>query len=67
MTNDDALLTVSEAAHYLGMTRPSLYALRHRGDAPLGFRVGGRVLYRRAEIDAWLEARREHDDHQAAG
>jgi hypothetical protein len=35
--------------------------MRHRGQAPRGFRSGKEVLFRRTAVEAWLKAREEAD------
>lgn len=45
----DLLLTSKEAVH----------TMRHRGLLPPAFKVGGRVLWSKAEVYAWLEGQRD--------
>ncbi|MFF1792627.1 helix-turn-helix transcriptional regulator [Kitasatospora sp. NPDC058263] len=49
-----SLLTLDEAAAYIGRSPKGLRGLRERRTGPPGFRVGGRVMYRVAALDAWL-------------
>ena len=51
----DHLLGPQEVADYLGVPIRTVYAWRHRGTGPRGFRVGRHVRYRREDVDAWLE------------
>ncbi|MBA2626076.1 MAG: helix-turn-helix domain-containing protein [Acidimicrobiia bacterium] len=46
-----------ELAEYLGGMVPvrSIYAWRSRGEGPRAYRVGRRVLFKKADVDAWLE------------
>lgn len=53
---DDELLTVEEVAAWLGTTPSALYVRRHRAQGPPSFRQGHQVLYRRPEVQAWIEA-----------
>jgi hypothetical protein len=56
----DAPLTREEAALYLRMSPITLQCWAARGTGPRYCRSGdkrGRVLYRRADLDAWLESR----------
>jgi len=53
------LLTLPEAAAYLNMTEKSLRWLRYTGEAPRAAKIGGRVVFRRSEIDAWLDEKFE--------
>ena len=56
------LLTISEAAEVLRAPVATLRYWRHLGTGPHSFRLGRRVLYRRDDLDAWVEAHRGHAD-----
>ena len=47
------LLSTTEAAEYLGITRQSMHELATRNG--LGQRVGKAWVFTKAELDAWLE------------
>jgi excisionase family DNA binding protein len=49
------LLTLAEAAVYLRLSRQTLYGWRHLHRGPRSTSAGGRVLYRRSDLDAWLD------------
>lgn len=51
-------LRTPQAALYLNLSRRTLEKLRSSGDGPAYRKVGGTVLYRMAELDAWVESRR---------
>ncbi len=53
------LASVEEVAAYLGVPVATLYRWRSRSEGPPGFRVGRFVRYRWADVDAWLEQRRD--------
>jgi excisionase family DNA binding protein len=53
------LMSVQDLAEYLGVARQTIYQWRYQGFGPDSVRVGGAVRYRRAEVDAWLEAHAE--------
>jgi predicted DNA-binding transcriptional regulator AlpA len=54
----DELLTEPELAEILKRKRPTLANWRSKGIGPPYLRAGGRlVLYRRAEVEAWLAGR----------
>jgi excisionase family DNA binding protein len=53
LTEQPLLLSAVEAAALLGIGRTALYALNSSGRLPLPVRLGGRVLWRRAELAAW--------------
>ncbi|GAA0423679.1 helix-turn-helix domain-containing protein [Streptomyces luteireticuli] len=54
MFSERAVLTTAEAALYLGSKPATLRKWRHRRCGPASFRVGGRVMYRLAALDAFL-------------
>ena len=56
------LLTISEAAEMLRAPVATLRYWRHLGTGPHSFRLGRRVLYRRDDLDAWVEAHRGQAD-----
>ena len=56
-TADKLLLSAREAASSLGISRSSFYSLLSSGRiGPMGIRLGGRVLFCRAELEAWVAA-----------
>jgi excisionase family DNA binding protein len=61
MSDDPArepeLLTITEAAELLRAPVATLRYWRHRGTGPRSFRLGRRVLYRRDDLQAWVEER----------
>jgi excisionase family DNA binding protein len=60
----EPLLTLAEIADYLHVPVQTLYDLRAKGRGPRGFRVGRRLHFRKAEIQAWLADLEEEDDRQ---
>lgn len=53
---DHVHLLHKEAADYIRMPEKTLYQHNSRGTGPRRIRVGRRVLYRKADLDAWLES-----------
>ena len=53
-TCDDGFLDVPGAAQYLSTTAKAIYALVERQQLP-HHRAGGRLLFDRAELRAWVE------------
>ena len=51
------LLTITEAADLLRAPVATLRYWRHLGTGPASFRMGRRVLYRRDDLSAWIDAR----------
>ena len=52
------LLTVTEAAAFIGRTKGWLDKARCYGSGPPFYRIGRRILYSRAELRTWLSAHR---------
>lgn len=48
-------VSVSEAAQLLGLSRPTVYKLIHRGDFPV-MRIGSRTLVHREKLEEWAAA-----------
>lgn len=57
MKSESPYLSVAEAAQYLRLKRGTLDNFRWAGGGPKYRKHGGRVMYRRDELDAWSEAR----------
>lgn len=53
--DSEQLLTIDEAAGFLRTPVATLRYWRHLGTGPRGFRIGRRVVYRHADITAWLD------------
>jgi excisionase family DNA binding protein len=53
------LLAISEAAELLRAPVATLRYWRHLGSGPHSFRLGRRVLYRRDDLHAWIDAQRD--------
>lgn len=59
MTNDNAdLLTITETADLLRAPVATLRWWRHNGIGPRSFKIGRRVCYQRADVQAWIEQQR---------
>ena len=54
------LLTITEAADMPRTPVATLRYWRHQGIGPRSFRLGRRVLYRRDDVYAWTDAKREN-------
>lgn len=55
-----ALIGVAELAAYLGVPVRTVYDWQYHGVGPPSYRVGRYLRYRPAEVDRWLDARRNH-------
>jgi excisionase family DNA binding protein len=52
----ERLMSITDLSEMLGVPIRTLYRWRHKGDGPAGYRIGRHVKYRRATVEAWLEA-----------
>jgi predicted DNA-binding transcriptional regulator AlpA len=57
MTTNNPTLTAGEAAETLGLAPSTLAKLRLSGNGPVYCKLGRRVVYRREDLEAWLETR----------
>ena len=55
MVMEDRHFTRSEAAYYLGMSLRWFEDLLKRPNPPPGFKLGSRWLFRKSELDGWME------------
>jgi len=55
------LLTITEAAELLRTPVATLRFWRTRNIGPRSFRLGRRVLYRRDDLQAWIDAQHRQD------
>ena len=55
-SREPELLTITEAAELLRAPVATLRYWRHLGSGPRSFRLGRRVLYRRADLRTWIDA-----------
>ena len=56
-TNNPITLSAGEAAKVLGLAPSTLAKLRLSGNGPVYCKLGRRVVYRRADLEVWLESR----------
>jgi excisionase family DNA binding protein len=52
------LMSELDASRVMGITPRTLYTLRQRAGLPF-VRIGARILYRPADLSAWIEQRTE--------
>lgn len=55
-----------DLAEYFGMTRDDLYQLRYLGKAPPALKIGGRLRWRKRDVDTWLDLQAESTKGPAA-
>ena len=58
MTEPTDLLTITEAAHIVRAPVATLRYWRHLGTGPRSFRLGRRVVYRRTDLETWINEQR---------
>jgi hypothetical protein len=63
--HEPELLTITEAAELLRTPVATLRYWRHRDIGPRGFRLGRRVLYRREDLRAWIDAEQQRQNSPA--
>ncbi len=54
----DKLLTTAEVAELTRVSLHTVRAWRQNGLGPIGFRVGGRVVYRERDVERWVDEQR---------
>ena len=64
LTDVDRLLPLREVVTASGLSRSTIYAWMDDGRFPLPLRVGGRRLWRRSEIAAWIDAQPRYQPTQ---
>lgn len=52
---EDELLTAAEVSEATRRPIGTLYNMRSRGEGPPSFKVGGKVMYRKSAVIAWIE------------
>lgn len=52
----DEILTLPEVAQLLKVAEKTVYTMAQKGDLP-AFKVGGQWRFRRADFDAWIDAK----------
>lgn len=52
----DDILTIREVAEKLHLPEGTLRYYRHADIGPKSFKMGRRVVYRRADVEAWIAA-----------
>lgn len=52
----DKLITVSQLADRLGKSEASVRWMLHQGTAPRSAKIGGRVVFRESDVEAYIDA-----------
>lgn len=67
MTQTTIRLGVDAAAHHIGLSVSTLNKLRVFGGGPVFLKLGRRVAYDVADLDAWLATKRRRSTSDAGG
>jgi len=65
MTDYTLTFTAGEAAKMLGLAPSTLAKLRLNGNGPTYCKLGRRVVYRRVDLEQWLQSRTVRDTSDA--
>jgi len=57
----DEILTLPEVAQLLKVAQKTVYTMAQKGELP-AFKVGGQWRFRRADLDAWIDAKTRRSD-----
>ena len=49
------LLSIAETSVRTTVPVPTLRFYRHKGTGPKSFKLGGRVVYKESDVEAWIE------------
>ncbi len=55
-------MTLDEVAKERRISPATLRYWRHRGEGPKSFKLGRRVMYKRADVEAWVQAQYDAAD-----
>lgn len=65
MSELSKVLTAGDAAKVVGLSESTLAKLRLTGNGPAYCKLGRRVVYRRADLEVWLQSRVTRDTSDA--
>ena len=54
-SSSDEYLDTAELSELIGLAKVTIEQWRARGDGPAYSKVGRRVVYKRSDVDAWLD------------
>jgi predicted DNA-binding transcriptional regulator AlpA len=65
MSEMSKVITATAAAKFVGLSESTLAKLRLNGNGPTYCKLGRRVVYRPADLEAWLQSRTARDTTDA--
>jgi len=57
--SDEPLNDLEWLSGYIGIPERTIYNWRQRGEGPPAYRIGKHLRYRRSDVEAWLDGRRD--------
>ena len=63
---DDELMLLTEVAEMTRLSEDTIRWLRHTGTGPRSGKLGRRVVYKRSDVQAWIDAGFERDNQPAS-
>jgi predicted DNA-binding transcriptional regulator AlpA len=57
-THTQEFLGTKAVSDWTGIPEETLRYFRHRGEGPLSFKLGRRVVYDRRDVERWIETQR---------
>jgi excisionase family DNA binding protein len=61
LRQDERMLSPEELAERVNVPVATVYAWRYKGEGPRGYRVGRHVRFSLADVEAWLDSRRDRE------
>jgi predicted DNA-binding transcriptional regulator AlpA len=58
----ERLMSIAETSGRTTVPVPTLRFYRHKGTGPKSFKLGGRVVYKEGDVEAWIQ-----EQYAAAG
>jgi predicted DNA-binding transcriptional regulator AlpA len=62
----DPLLTLPEVAERLRKSDAQMRWMKHNGTGPPSAKIAGRVMYRKSQVERWIDEQFERDGNPAA-
>lgn len=59
MDSNERLLRIGQVSEWTGISENTLRFWRHKGIGPRSAKLGRRVVYREADVRAWIDAQFE--------
>ena len=60
MNIEEKLIRIKTVIEYIQLSRSTIYLMVSRGEFPKPIKIGGSVLWRKTEIDAYIQSKIEN-------